>query len=136
MAFPPQLRDELLNETIFLSLDQARQELAAWKDDYNFVRPHSAIGNIAPFEFALLNDPGSNGPGRLSFLGLRAPARCTTQPAWLKWRPGLSLRMDERRGSGHRQLVSRPRSIGPVFAPWAILSGTNTMTSTQQFSPT
>jgi putative transposase len=70
-SFNGKLRDELLNETIFLSLHHARLELAEWKEDYNRVRPHSAIGNITPFEFALLNDPGSNGPGRCAFA--RAP---------------------------------------------------------------
>ncbi len=32
--------DELLNETLFLSLDHARELLAEWQDDYNTVRPH------------------------------------------------------------------------------------------------
>jgi len=72
-SFNGKLRDELLNETIFLSLHHARLELAEWKEDYNRVRPHSAIGNITPFEFALLNDPGSNGPGRCAFGGASRP---------------------------------------------------------------
>jgi putative transposase len=29
-----------------------------WKDDYNLVRPHSAIGNLAPSIYAELNAPG------------------------------------------------------------------------------
>ena len=55
-SFNGKLRDELLNETIFFSLNHARKALADWKDDYNLVRPHSAIGNIPPFDCASLND--------------------------------------------------------------------------------
>lgn len=50
-SFNARLRDELLNETLFSSLDQARAALAAWKEDYNHARPHSALGNITPKEF-------------------------------------------------------------------------------------
>ncbi len=39
------LRDELLNEEMFDSLDDARRKLALWRYDYNNVRPHSALGN-------------------------------------------------------------------------------------------
>src|SRR5277367_232842 len=47
-SFNGRLRDELLNETLFTTLAQARAVLAAWKDDYNNVRPHSALGNLSP----------------------------------------------------------------------------------------
>jgi putative transposase len=51
-SFNARLRDELLNETLFTSLAQVRAVLAAWKDDYNHARPHSALGNLTPAEFA------------------------------------------------------------------------------------
>ena len=57
-SFNGRLRDELLNETLFASLDHAREALADWKDDYNTVRPHSAIGNMPPAVYAKLSDPG------------------------------------------------------------------------------
>lgn len=47
-SFNGRLRDELLNETLFTSLAHAREALAIWRDDYNTVRPHSAIGNVPP----------------------------------------------------------------------------------------
>ena len=50
-SFNGRLRDELLNETLFTSLAQARAVLAAWKDDYNNVRPHSSLGDLTPSEF-------------------------------------------------------------------------------------
>lgn len=51
-SFIGRLRDELLNETLFSSLAQARIVLAAWRADYNASRPHSALGNIPPAAFA------------------------------------------------------------------------------------
>jgi len=39
------LRDELLNEEIFDTLDDAHRKLALWRYDYNTVRPHSSLGN-------------------------------------------------------------------------------------------
>ena len=41
----------MLNETLFSSLDMARQEIRAWHHDYNHHRPHSGLGNIPPAEF-------------------------------------------------------------------------------------
>ena len=42
---------ECLNESAFSSLAEARAALAAWRDDYNRVRPHSALANRTPEEF-------------------------------------------------------------------------------------
>ena len=50
-SFNGRLRDECLNETLFSSLRDARYELSRWRDDYNQVRPHSALGNLSPAEF-------------------------------------------------------------------------------------
>ncbi|MDD9746847.1 integrase core domain-containing protein, partial [Marinovum sp. PR37] len=46
--FNGSLRDELLNEEIFDTLDDARRKLALWRYDYNTVRPHSSLGNQTP----------------------------------------------------------------------------------------
>ena len=46
------MRDELLNESLFFSLDHARQKVAAWALDYNTRRPHSSIGYLTPEAFA------------------------------------------------------------------------------------
>lgn len=50
-SFNGKLRDECLNETLFASLSDAREELAKWQEDYNNCRPHSSIGNLTPSEF-------------------------------------------------------------------------------------
>jgi putative transposase len=51
-SFNARLRDELLNETLFTSLAQVRAVLDAWRNDYNDIRPHSALGNLTPTEYA------------------------------------------------------------------------------------
>lgn len=72
-SFNGRLRDELLNETLFTSLDHAREVLAAWKDDYNTVRPHSAISNMPPALYAKLSAPGTQRDGTLELIGGSAP---------------------------------------------------------------
>ena len=49
---PFRLRDECLNETLFTSLAHARFVLAAWRHNYNTVRPHSKLGGKTPAEIA------------------------------------------------------------------------------------
>lgn len=51
-SFNGRLRDELLNETLFTSLAQARVAIALWRADYNTARPHSQIAWQTPAEFA------------------------------------------------------------------------------------
>jgi hypothetical protein len=51
-SFNGRMRDELLNETLFLSLAHARVEIAAWVEDYNRERPHSSLGYATPAAFA------------------------------------------------------------------------------------
>ncbi len=53
-SFNSRLRDECLNEHIFLSLAEARTTIEAWRDDYNYRRPHSSLGALTPVEFAQL----------------------------------------------------------------------------------
>ena len=51
-SFNGRLRDECLNTELFQSLDEVRGKLAAWRQDYNRNRPHSALGDLTPLEFA------------------------------------------------------------------------------------
>src|SRR3546814_17948533 len=46
------MRDELLNEILFLSLHHARVEIAARVRGYNQERPHSSLGYETPAAFA------------------------------------------------------------------------------------
>jgi len=68
-SFNGRLRDELLNETLFASLPDARVALRDWMKDYNTVRPHSAIGNVPPKTYAMLSDPAMQRDGSLRSWG-------------------------------------------------------------------
>jgi putative transposase len=50
-SFNGKFRDECLNENWFFDLADARRKIADWKWDYNYVRPHSALGYLTPMEF-------------------------------------------------------------------------------------
>ena len=58
-AFNGRLRAECLNEDWFLSLDDAKQKVGSWRRHYNEDRPHSALGNLAPKEFAVSSGQAS-----------------------------------------------------------------------------
>jgi hypothetical protein len=42
------LRDECLNANQFLSIEDARSKIEAWRMDYNHLRPHSSLGQKQP----------------------------------------------------------------------------------------
>ncbi|MFC4595887.1 IS3 family transposase [Sphingobium tyrosinilyticum] len=52
-SFNGRMRDELLNETLFFTVRQARSILASWVEDYNTERPHSSLGYATPAAFAV-----------------------------------------------------------------------------------
>jgi putative transposase len=49
-SFNGSFRDECLNVDWFLSLEDAREKINAFKEDYYHFRPHSALGNLTPIE--------------------------------------------------------------------------------------
>lgn len=51
-SFNARLRDELLNETLFHALGDARRLIAAWRHDYNHHRAHSKLGWLTPTGYA------------------------------------------------------------------------------------
>jgi putative transposase len=72
-SFNGKLRDECLNSQWFESRDDARRAIHDWQEDYNERRPHSALGDRSPSEFAAeflgfglgasLNEPRNSSPG-------------------------------------------------------------------------
>jgi hypothetical protein len=48
-----------LNEAWFLTLADARRIIEAWRQDYNRVRPHSALGYLTPDEFERIQRNGA-----------------------------------------------------------------------------
>jgi putative transposase len=98
-SFNGRLRDELLNETLFTSLAQARVATALWRADYNTARPHSQIAWQTPDEFA------STFTSRQS-LALRYPMAPRQRPplhppCWAKTPPETNSELD--RNWGQRQ---------------------------------
>jgi transposase InsO family protein len=51
-SFNGRLRDELLNVEIFLAPADLAHKLKHWRSDYNHCRPHSALADQTPEEFA------------------------------------------------------------------------------------
>jgi putative transposase len=59
-SFNGRLRDECLNEHLFISLDEAREIIEAWRIDYNTNRPHTSLAGLTPTEFAARPREGQN----------------------------------------------------------------------------
>lgn len=55
-TFNGKLRDECLNVHWFDTVEDARTEIERWRRDYNESRPHMALGNIPPHEYARLHN--------------------------------------------------------------------------------
>jgi transposase InsO family protein len=51
-SFNGRMRDELLNESLFLGLADARLAIQSWVVDYNNSRPHSSLEYRTPADFA------------------------------------------------------------------------------------
>ncbi len=47
-SFNGSFRDECLNVNWFLSLDDAKEKIEAFKNDYNGFRPHSSLCGLTP----------------------------------------------------------------------------------------
>lgn len=50
-SFNGRFRDECLNEHWFTSMDDARQIIGDWRQDYNHVREHGSLGGMTPTEY-------------------------------------------------------------------------------------
>jgi len=78
-SFNGRLRDELLNETLFTSLVQARVALGCWRADYNDSRPHSRLEWKTPSEFAFTFHPRRDLALRYAKSSAPAPVAHTAQ---------------------------------------------------------
>ncbi len=50
-SFHGRLRDECLNASWFRTLNDVRDTLASWRQEYNWERPHSSLGYQTPEQF-------------------------------------------------------------------------------------
>lgn len=51
-SFNGSFRDECLSVNWFMSLEDARKKVESWREEYNGFRPHTALKNLTPQEFA------------------------------------------------------------------------------------
>ena len=51
-SFNGSFRDECLNAHWFLSLQDAKEKIESWREEYNTFRLHSSLGDLTPLEFA------------------------------------------------------------------------------------
>ncbi len=73
-SFNSRLREECLNEHVFVSLDDARSKIEQWRIEYNRERPHSSLGYLTPEEFAAKNQ-GSSAIARTAWPADQAAGR-------------------------------------------------------------
>ncbi|MGY3294403.1 putative transposase [Bradyrhizobium sp. LM3.6] len=104
-SFNGRLRDELLNETLFTSLAQARVALGCWRADYNRTRPHSQLGWRTPSEFAITCHPRA-GIWRCAMP--KAPRQLPSLPPPSRANPTAKAnsKLDKTWGQGHRRLTA------------------------------
>ena len=113
-SFNGRMRDELLNETLFFTIGQARAILARWAHDYNTERPHSSLGYATPAAFAAELEQQWTGAD---------PARCVTRAharqhwsvsgcRWMKGGGHVRQRLGQR-GNGELLLVDEDRTDRP-----------------------
>jgi putative transposase len=67
-SFNGRVREECLNQHWFDSVEHARDLCLAWRDDYNFIRPHTSLGGLSPSEFLLQSPGGHARPGSAALL--------------------------------------------------------------------
>lgn len=79
------IRDECLNEHWFGSLTEARAIVEDWRQDYNHVRPHSALNYLTPMEFVAAKKSAGVNPGTIKIDGRQSPVY---KPARLYSKPG------------------------------------------------
>ena len=88
-SFNSKLRDELLNGEIFYTLEKARVVIESWRQHYNTVRPHSALGYRPPAPQAIVAGYAS----RTSFAGHAGPSPSPEH--------ALTFKPDHPVGAGH-----------------------------------
>ena len=71
-SFHGRFRDECLNCNEFESLADAQSRIEAWRMDYNYQRPHSALGHLTPKEYIRMHQPAGVRSCRIPFTNCTA----------------------------------------------------------------
>jgi len=78
---------------------EASAVLADWNHDYNTVRPHSALGNLPPAEYADRSAPEKQRHGALRYVEGSAPHPVASPASQAQMKSGFYPSLDEPRGS-------------------------------------
>lgn len=57
-SFNGKVRDEFLNQHLFISIKEAKKLAESWREDYNEKRPHSSLNGLSPNEFKKAYEEG------------------------------------------------------------------------------
>jgi putative transposase len=80
-SFNARLRNELLDGEIFYTLEEVHVVSGWWREHYNKIRPHSALGNRPPAPQAILPRwPIGSAALPLAYLGAGACYELTSRP--------------------------------------------------------
>ena len=97
-SFNGRLRDESLNVEAFFTLADVREKLERWREDYNQVRPHSALNDQSPQTFATTWAPSAASastpwPANHTLAGVvRSAAAANPEPGQLFLRPSAAVK--------------------------------------------
>jgi putative transposase len=97
-SFNGRLRDECLNVEVFFTLADVREKLEHWREDYNQVRPHSALNDQSPQTFATTWAPSAASastpwPANHTLAGVvRSAAAANPEPGQLFVRPSAAMK--------------------------------------------
>jgi putative transposase len=111
-SFNGRLRDECLNVEVFFTIADVREKLERWREDYNQVRPHSALNDQSPRTFATAWAPSAASastpwPANHTLAGVvRRAAAANPEPGQLFVRPSAAVQ------GAAEKLVSEGSSIG------------------------
>jgi hypothetical protein len=92
----------LLNEPPHASSTRTRVALAAWKDNYNVVRPHSALANLTPIGYTIAAFSNRNAAER--YARSPHPPDCNVSGRAAYVAPASPMGSNEHRNSTHRRM--------------------------------
>ena len=113
-SFNGRLRDECLNVEVFFDLEDAREKIERWRQDYNTNRPHSSLDDRTPAEFARIFECR---PFALPIVGKSGPTPCQgsaaagQKPPALDTAPGLTSESEMRA----KDLPERPKRAAALL---------------------
>jgi putative transposase len=110
-SFHGRLREECLNVSWFQNLFDARRKTAAWRRDYNELRPHSSLGHLTPNEYAA-RTVTARAPthGTSSTHASRRDQAPASTPCQLRFLMPGAIRIDTRSCRIPKEMCTRPSS--------------------------